>query len=145
MSGFALTKMSGAISLPEMTETFRQVAAWMLGAIWYAAPVFGKAWMQGVGKTKEEVEKDYSPLKMLWALIGYLVAGYGIARMMSFTMGDSLVDGLHIGLLGAVCLVAAPMAVGEIMEHRPLKLYFINALYVVIAFVIMGAIIGAWR
>jgi len=121
------------------------VAAWILGAIWYAAPVFGNTWMQGIGKTKEQVEKDYSFMKMVWALIGYLVAGYGIARLLSFTLGDSLFDGVMIGLLGAVCLVAAPIAVNEIMEHRPPKLYFINAFYIIITFAVMGAIIGAWR
>ena len=36
-------------------------AAWILGAVWYAAPVFGNAWMAGIGKTKEQVEKDFSP------------------------------------------------------------------------------------
>ena len=121
------------------------VAAWILGAIWYATPVFGNAWIAGIGKTKEQVEKDFSPLKIVWAFVGYLVAGYGIARMMSWTMGHSTMDGIHIGILGAVCLVCAPMAVGFVMEGRPSKLYFIDALYVIIAFTAMGAVIGAWR
>lgn len=120
-------------------------AAWIIGAIWYAAPVFGNAWMVGIGKTKEQVEKDFSLMKLVWAFVGYLVAGYGIARMMSWTMGDSTMDGIHIGLLGAVCLVCAPMAVGFVMEGRPLRLFFINAGYVIATFVIMGGVIGVWR
>ena len=27
-----------------------------LGAVWYARPVFGKAWMEGVGKTEEQIK-----------------------------------------------------------------------------------------
>jgi hypothetical protein len=120
------------------------LAAWILGALWYG-PLFGNAWMNGIGKTKEEVQRDYTPLKILYAFIGYFIAGYGIARLLSFTDGSTWLDGVHIAVLGAVCLVIFPMSVAELMEHRTPKLLLINAGYVIVTFAITGAIVGAWR
>ena len=120
------------------------LAAWILGAIWYG-PLFARAWMDGIGKTKEQVENDYTPMKMVFALVGYFLAACGITRLLNLSFGSTWLDGVHIALLGAVCLIVPTMAVSEVMEHRPPKLFLINAGYVIVAFIIMGAIIGAWR
>ena len=116
-----------------------------LGALWYSPALFGKAWMAGIGKTKEQIDADYSPIKMLWALIGSLVIAYGIARVLLWRGVFTLQDGLIVGLLAAVCFVGASMAVNDVMEGRSCKLFAVNWLYAVVGFAIMGIIIGAWR
>ena len=35
-----------------------------LGAIWYAPPVFGKAWMKAIGMDKDSVKKDVNMTKL---------------------------------------------------------------------------------
>jgi len=120
-------------------------AAWILGALWYTPLLFGNTWMAGIGKTKEQVEKDYSPVNLVWALLGYLIAAYGLGRILSWVAADSLADGLMIGVLAAVCLVAAPAAVDDVMEGRPRSLYFVNAGYKLVTFAVMGVILGLWR
>jgi hypothetical protein len=121
------------------------IAATILGAIWYAPGLFGNTWMQGVGKTKEQVEADFSPMKIVGAFVGYLVAAYGIARILAITGAGSLRYGLFVGLLAAVCFAVATNGVNELMESRPSKVFLVNSLYTIVAFLIMGAIIGLWR
>ena len=116
-----------------------------LGALWYSPVLFGNAWMKGIGKTKEQVAADYTAISMLWGLIGSLIAAYGIARVLLWRGTISVVDGLVVALLAAVCFVGTTLAVNNIFEKRPCSLFFVNWLYYLVGFAIMGIIIGAWR
>ena len=120
------------------------LAYMVLGAIWYSPVLFGNVWMKGIGKTKEQVNAQFSPMKYVWALIGSLVAAYGIARLMSWTGGDSVRDGIMVGLLTSICLVLTAFTVSDIMENRPKNLTIVNVFYNIVGFVVIGIIIGAW-
>ena len=117
----------------------------VLGAIWYMPALFGNAWMKGIGKTKEQVSADYSALKMVWALIGSLIAAYGIARILSYMAAGTMWDAVLIAIMAAVCFVLTTTFINQNMEGRPARLFFINGLYNLIGFFIMGLIIGGWR
>jgi len=117
----------------------------ILGALWYSKSLFGKTWMQGIGKTEEQIKAAFSPWKLVVTLIGSLIAAYGLARVLSWTSGTSLSGGFMLGLLAGVCFILAPMFINDVMENRPCKLTTINVLYHMVAFIIMGIIIGAWR
>jgi hypothetical protein len=121
------------------------IAFWILGAIWYARPAFGNSWMRLIGKTEEQIKAEYSPMKLVWALLASLVQAYGIARMMSYTMAGSWGDGLLVGVLLGTCLILPAMGISDIMEGRPAKLTWINVLYVIVGYVIIGLILGFWR
>ena len=121
------------------------LAATVLGAIWYSPGLFGKAWMEGIGKTKEQIDADFSVMKIVGAFIGYLIAAYGIARIMDWSGGGNLGSGVIVGLLAAICFAAATSGVSELMEGRPSKVFVVNSLYNIVAFAVMGAIVGVWR
>jgi len=116
-----------------------------IGAIWYAKPVFGKAWMNGIGKTEEQMKTAFSPWKLVWAFVGSLVAAYGLSRILSWMPAPNSGSGLITGLLAGVCFVCATMTINDVMESRPTKLTAINCFYHIIGFAIAGIIIGAWR
>lgn len=121
------------------------IAYMVLGALWYSPALFGNSWMRLIGKTKEQVEKDFTPINYLIALVTSLLAAYGIARIMLWTGGTSMIDGVIISVLAGICFVLATMAVNDTFEKRPFGLSFINILYHLVGFIIMGIIIGAWR
>jgi hypothetical protein len=100
--------------------------------------------MKGIGKTKEQVAADFSPVNYLLALIFSFIAAYGIARIMIWTGRSTISDGIIIGLLAAVCFVLASMGVNDVFEKRPTGLTFINVLYHVVGFIVIGIIVGAW-
>ena len=121
------------------------VAYMILGAIWYSPALFGNAWMKGIGKTKEQVSADYTAFKMVWALIGSLIAAYGLARILSYKAAGTMWDAVLIDLMAAICFVLTTTFINQSMEGRPTRLFFINGLYNFIGFFIMGLIIGGWR
>jgi len=121
------------------------LAYFFLGAVWYAKPLFGKAWMQGIGKTEEQVKAAFSPLKLVWALFGSLLAAYGIARILSWMSSVSVATGIVVGLLTGICFAFAVMTINDVMESRPKMLTAINVIYHLAGFVVMGLILGAWR
>ncbi len=101
--------------------------------------------MRGIGKTKEQVTADFSPINYLWGFITAFFASYGIARIISWTGGDSLGDALKISLLVGVCFVAAAMWVNDKFEARPAMLTLINIFYHLTGFMIAGIIISLWN
>jgi hypothetical protein len=53
--------------------------------------------------------------------------------------------GMTAGALAGAGWVAAALGVTYLFERRPLALFLINAGYQIVAFVVMGAILGAWK
>lgn len=121
------------------------VAYMVLGALWYSPILFGNAWMRGIGKTKEQVKADFSPLNYLWALITSFIAAYGIARIMSWAGGDSLADAVKVSLLVGVCFALTSIWVNDTFEKRRSGLTIINVLYHIFGYVVIGIVIGLWR
>jgi hypothetical protein len=121
------------------------IAYMVLGAVWYSPVLFGNAWMKGIGKSKEQVAADFSPSNYIFAFAGSFIASYGIARIMAWSGGDSVVDGIKVSLVAGVCFVFATMSVNDTFEKRSGGLSMINILYHVIGLVIAGIIVGLWR
>ena len=129
------------------------VAYMVLGALWYSPALFGKAWMKGIGKSEEQVKKDFKPSNYLWALVGSLIAAYGIARILIMidhgtmlgTSAIGLREGLMVGILAGFCFAGATFFVNDAMEGRRRSLTIVNSLYHLVGFVVMGAILGGWR
>jgi hypothetical protein len=116
-----------------------------LGAIWYSPPLFGKAWMKGIGKTKEQITAGSSPLSYVWALVFSFLAAYGIGRIYLWARLATVWDGIVVGLLAGVCFVVATLGINDIFEQRPKQLTIINVLYHLVGFIVIGIIIGAWH
>lgn len=120
------------------------VAYLIIGWLWYS-PLFGAAWMKGIGKTKEQVAAGASALNYILALIFGFIASYGIARIMVWSGRNSITDGIMIGLVVSICFVLATLFMNDTFEKRPVGLTFINVLYHIVSLVVAGIIIGAWH
>lgn len=117
----------------------------VLGAIWYSTALFGNTWLAGIGKTKEQADKDFSAWKILGAFVAGLISAYGIARILSWTHLEPVWGGFVIGLIASVCFAAMTTGINECMEGRSVKVFLVNAIYNTIGFVGMGLIIGVWQ
>lgn len=120
------------------------LAYMVLGAIWYSPLLFGQAWMQGIGKSKEQVAADSSPANYIGALVMSFIAAYGIARLMLWTGRDTIADGIVLGLFIGVCFVLTSMGVNDLFEGRRKSLTVINIVYHITGLILVGVIIGAW-
>ncbi len=116
-----------------------------LGFIWYHEKVFGKAWMDSLGMTREDAKKTNMALVFTTTFIlSVLIAWYllydvdGPGQEGTF---DSFGHGaLHGFLLGF--LVAAPvLMINGVFERKKWKILLINSGYWILSLVLMGGIL----
>jgi len=115
----------------------------LLGMIWYT--IFAQQWMDGNGLTKERVESMPSgATPYLISIVGALLSGYVLSlifkRMNVSGWMDGAMSGAAIGLFG---LIATFM--GNAFSLRPTALSFIDGGYIMVLFVLYGAVIGGWQ
>ena len=117
------------------------VSAFLLGAAWYARPLFGNAWMQEIGLTEESIENANMPVTFGLTFLLQAVAATALSAALGEGTGwlEGLLAGLSIGLFW----VATAYGVTYLFEQRTLRLWLINAGYYVALFTIMGTIVGA--
>lgn len=120
------------------------LAYMFLGALWYSPVLFGNSWLRMTGKTKEQAKADQSPICFLIGIVTAFVSSYGIARIMYWTNGSEIADGIKIGLFVGVCFAFMALLVNDSFEHRPKGLTFINSFYHICGMIVAGLVIGAF-
>ncbi len=119
------------------------VAAMVVGFIWFSPPLFEKAWLEDIGRTREQLEGD-SPLKYLVAFIGSLLMAYILARLLDIVGGPSLELGILLAVVVWVAFVAATSAANFAFASRPIRLWLIENGNHLLTLLVMGAILGVW-
>jgi hypothetical protein len=117
------------------------LSSFAIGGLWYG-PLFQKPWMAATGITKEQGRKSNPALVFGGAFVLNLLIATGLALLMGEHRGVG--SGLHTGAFTALFFVATGLGVIYLFEMRPFRHWLINAGYQVVAFAVMGAIIGAW-
>ena len=120
----------------------------VLGALWYSPFLLGKPWMAATGITVEAIEE---------AGKGEQYKGYAIAVVVSIVLVlvlalltqslgiDEPLDGLVLGLVAGIGLVAASQAPNYSFEGRSLRLFLINLGYSVVGFAVIGVLLASWQ
>ena len=117
------------------------LSGFLVGGLWYG-PLFAKPWMAENGFTREDLAKNFNPVKAYGATFVFaLIASYTFAMF----LGPDVYwkRGALYGLTAGLCWVGMAMATGYIFERRSLKLWAINAGYHTVQFTLIGTIIGA--
>jgi hypothetical protein len=138
----------------EMFATFAKVNIWavvlagvsylIVGALWYSPLLFGKQWIQLNGFTDE----DFKTNKPMWmiTLLSFLSATVS-AFVISWILGvnSSATFGAIIGAGIAFFWITMSKLTNVLFENQPVKLFLIHAGFDLVAFMVMGAIVGHWR
>jgi hypothetical protein len=119
------------------------LAAYALGGVWYAPPVFGRAWLSALGKRREELGSPVRAMtiQLLLTLVTATVLALLVVRFGAITWAE----GAAIGLVAGVGLVATSLASDYLFCGWSLRLYWIQVAYKLVSLTLMGAILGAWR
>ena len=116
------------------------LSTFLIGGIWYA--VFEKSWMASNRFSSEDLKSRKMPLV------------FGLSFLLSFIMSlnlamfigkEDVVFGTIAGFMAGFGWVALAIGIISLFENRPLKYALINGGYMVVAFTLMGAILGAWK
>lgn len=119
------------------------VANMALGFLWYSPAGFGKQWMALVGKRQEDLGDPKGSIAV--AALSAVVSASSLAVLFEYAGVTNWIDGLGVGALVGVGIVAMVLAVDHVFAGRSLRLYFLQATYHVVAFVLMGTILGAMQ
>jgi hypothetical protein len=112
----------------------------IIGFIWYSKWVFGKIWMK--------LNKEPKKTRMFLAHFGSIVSAFVISFVMSYFIRHLHVHnffyGALVGFSAWLGFVLTTNLAGALYAAKPVKLFLIDAGYFLIAFIVMGGILGAW-
>ena len=126
------------------------VATMIIGFLWYSPLLFAKAWVREMGydindKAKmEEMRKSAGP-----AYAGSFVAGFISAFTLALILHGLRAEDLHFGLMAGFHIwlgfVATVQFTGALFAKQSMKLFAINTGYQLVCYLVMSAILTAWR
>lgn len=120
------------------------LAFFILGSLWYQNFSFGKAWQNALGFTEEYLKEGNAPLIFGSALIMMLIMVFGMVPIMHAHTDLTIMHGAFHGLMIGLFFIAPSMGINYLFQRRPLKLWFIDALYQVLGMALAGAIYAAF-
>ena len=120
------------------------LSAFVVGALWYG-PLFGKAWQALSGLSDYDIQQGHPAKIYGGALVLNLVAAFGMGMVIQLHAAPDMGSGFNIGILIGLAFVATSFGINYLFASKPLRLYLIDAGYMVVLMSIMGTILGAWR
>ena len=117
------------------------VVAFMLGFIWYG-PVFGKAWLNALGKTEDEIQP--SPTPFLITIVTTLITSIVMAVLVHLLAIDNWMLGALLGAAVGVGFIAASNASDTAFCRWSWNLFAIQSSYRVVYSIVMGVILAIW-
>ena len=120
------------------------LTAFFIGWLWYG-PLFGKKWMELNGFSKENMQHGGLSLPVIM-LINYVATALAALSLAMFLGAEAdAIFGIFAGLMIAVFWIATSRLNDVLYERKPIGLFWINVGYNVVIYVVMGAILGAWK
>lgn len=120
-----------------MTAAF---STFMVGGIWYTA--LDKAWSKASGLTPELLKSRNMLLVFGLSLFLSLIMALNLAL---FIGKNGPEFGLIAGLLTGLGWVLPAFGIVALFEKKPLAYVLVNGMYMVVAFTLMGLILGLWK
>jgi hypothetical protein len=119
------------------------LSTFLLGGIWYSPALFGRAWQRETGLSDTQLQSRSMAMVFGTSFVLALIMAFNLA---AFLQGPpDLAWGMTAGALAGIGWVAMAMGVTYLFEARSMKLFLINAGYHAVSFIVMGAILGAWK
>ena len=119
------------------------ISTFVIGGIWYSPLLFHKAWASTNGFTEADLKGGEARIFGI-AFILALVMAFNLAAFLG-TPDTDAAWGATAGALTGFGWVAPAIATIALFERRSLSYILINGGYFAVAFIVMGAILGAWR
>ena len=116
----------------------------VIGTVYYLPQVAGKAWMNAIDKTAEDLRGANQPILYVLAAIFSLLLATVMAAAIGWANAHTLGEGALVGLLFWIGLAMPIVGMTFMFEGRRFASHAITGGHYLIALVVMGAIIGWW-
>ena len=118
------------------------LAGMALGALWYSPLLFGRAWMEAIGKTESELGSTTGP--MLGSVTACLLTAASLAYLLSLAGVTSVGGGLVLGAVVGIGVVFPALLSDSLFCGWGNKLLMIQSGYRVTYILVMVVILTAW-
>ena len=116
------------------------ISSMLLGAIWYAPPLFGRRWQRLAGLSDERIAQGNMAAIYGLAFLLSLAAAWMFAVFLGREM--TLAASVGAGAAAGIFWVAASFGINYLFERRSLTLWLINGGYHAVQFTLFGLILG---
>lgn len=128
------------LAINPLAVALAALSTFVIGGLWYSV-LFAKPWQRAAGVSDEQLKSGAARIFIGSFLLAIVMA----ASLAAFIGTGGMLFGTLAGLAAGVTWVAAAFGVNYLFERRSLLLFAINASYNILAFTIMGAILGAMQ
>lgn len=118
------------------------ISSFVLGWLWYSPMIFGKAWQEDNQLSQEKLMASNFVKVFGLSFIMTFVYAFMLAKTILRTDLSGMADGLKFGLMVGAFFSAMSLGISYQFSHRPTRLFFIDAGYMIVSSTIMGAVIG---
>jgi len=120
-------------------------AAFALGFGWYTA-LFGKIWQRETGLSDEDAQKDMLRTHGLAFLMMVLIS-FGLNMFFNYHAIEeqTFVHGGFHGAFNALIFAVPAVAINYLYQRKSLKLFLIDAGYIIAFMALSGAVMGMLR
>ena len=122
------------------------VSSMVVGAVWYAKPVFGNRWMRLSGIKQEDTRGAVVPLIITFVLSFFTAAvlAGSAAIAQHFYEGNFLLNVVLTAVILWIGFTASRLITHDLFDRRPPSLTTLNMAHELVTVVVMGLIIGAF-
>ncbi len=118
-----------------------------VGGLWYG-PIAGKAWMEVMGLTEEDMKDMANPTgAMIKSFISAIVMSFGLAWLMASPafVNTGAIGGAIAGVVIAILIVGGATFPNYAFENKRFKHFLIHMGSVIVAMALIGAMMAIWR
>lgn len=120
------------------------VSMFLIGGVWYSKALFANVWMKENNLTEEQLAKSNKAKTFGLSFLFSLIMAFNLAMFIS----DESID-FTMAIFYSLCVglgwIALAFGIVALFELRSWIYIFINGGYMIISFLVMGIIIGAWK
>jgi len=126
------------------------IATMLVGFLWYSPVLFAKPWMKEMGYDPNdkartaEMKKTAGPA-YAGSLLASLLSAFVLALFLHWMRAEGARTGATTGFHVWLGFVATVQFTGALFTRQSMKLFAINTGYQLLCYLVMGAILGAWK
>jgi hypothetical protein len=126
------------------------ISTMAVGFLWYSPLLFAKPWMREMGcdpndKAKIDEMRKGAAAAYSGSFVASLLSAFTLALILHGLQANDLHVGLMLGFHVWLGFVATVQLTGTLFLKQSMKLFAINTGYQLVCYLVMGAILTAWK